>query len=121
MTIMYYSNEMVKSYYVYILASKKNGTLYQDTQPILKFRLRSKPAKLPINLLNGYMAMQTAWSKDSAKFNRIVVMNIQGFSGLIPIAYVEKVRGMECVACALANLREWGKFGLAKRSCELKA
>ncbi len=67
-----------------------------------------------LTVLNGYMAMQTAWSKDSAKFNRIVVMNIQGFSGLIPIAYVEKVRGMECVAAAVPYSWFGGDMGEEK-------
>jgi len=33
------------------------------------------------------------WGKEAEKKHRIVVMNSQGFSGMLPIAYVDRVRG----------------------------
>jgi putative ABC transport system permease protein len=45
-----------------------------------------------MTVLNGYMAMQKVWGEEAKKNNRIVVLNIQGFSGALPIANVEKVR-----------------------------
>jgi putative ABC transport system permease protein len=60
-----------------------------------------------MTVLLGYMAMQTAWSKEAKKNNRIVVMNIQGFSGALPIAYVDRVRAVPGVTSAVP----WGWFG----------
>lgn len=51
-----------------------------------------------MTVLYGYMAAQETWSKDSVQYNRIVVMNTQGFSGEVPIASVDKVRGTENVS-----------------------
>jgi putative ABC transport system permease protein len=54
-----------------------------------------------MTVLYGYMAAQETWSKDSVQYNRIVVMNTQGFSGEVPIASVDKVRGTENVSAAV--------------------
>jgi putative ABC transport system permease protein len=54
-----------------------------------------------LTVLNGYMAMQTEWGKEAQKYNRIVVMNSQGFSGTLPIAYVERVRAVPGVEAAV--------------------
>lgn len=54
-----------------------------------------------MTVLHGYMAMQDAWGSEAAKHNRIVVMNTQGFTGLLPIAYVDRVRQMEGVRAAV--------------------
>jgi putative ABC transport system permease protein len=53
-----------------------------------------------MTVLHGFMVMQNTWAK-SANENRIVVMNIQGFSGKLPIAHVEKVRKLEDVIAAV--------------------
>jgi putative ABC transport system permease protein len=45
-----------------------------------------------MTVLYGYMAMQGEWGKEAEKYHRIVVMNSQGFSGLLPIAYVDRIR-----------------------------
>jgi putative ABC transport system permease protein len=50
-----------------------------------------------LTILHGYLAMQRVWGAESEKYNRVVVMNIQGFSGRLPIAMIEKIRGMEGV------------------------
>lgn len=54
-----------------------------------------------MTILYGYIAMQEAWGLEAAKHNRIVVMNIQGFSGMLPIAYVDRVRRVEGVKAAV--------------------
>jgi len=54
-----------------------------------------------MTVLHGFMATQSTWGDESKKYNRIVSLNIQGFSGRLPIAYVDKVRGMEGVVDAV--------------------
>ncbi len=44
-----------------------------------------------MTVLHGYMAMQGEWGKEAEKYHRIVVMNSQGFSGHLPIAYVDRI------------------------------
>src|SRR5260221_13208912 len=53
-----------------------------------------------MTVLHGYMAMQGEWRREGEKHGRIVVMNIQGFSGQVPIAYVDRVRGMPGIEAA---------------------
>lgn len=66
---------------------------------VTRNRLRSSLTILSVafslalmTVLHGYMAMQAAWGKSAKKNNRVVVMNIQGFSGQVPIALVDKTR-----------------------------
>jgi putative ABC transport system permease protein len=54
-----------------------------------------------MTVLYGYLAMQEAWSNEAARHHRVVVMNTQGFSGLVPIAYVDRVRDMPGVRAAV--------------------
>ena len=54
-----------------------------------------------MTVLYGYVAMQDAWSIEAAKNGRVVVMNIQGFAGMLPIAYVDRVRSMPAVQAAV--------------------
>jgi putative ABC transport system permease protein len=54
-----------------------------------------------LTVLNGYMAMQDLWGSEAEKYNRIVVMNTQGFAGEVPIAYVDRVRRMDGVVAAV--------------------
>lgn len=54
-----------------------------------------------MTVLHGYMAMQSAWGDDAEKGNRIVVMNTQGFSGVVPIAAVDDVRQVPGVTAAI--------------------
>lgn len=54
-----------------------------------------------MTVLHGYMAMQDSWGTEAAKNNRIVVMNTQGFSGMLPIAYVDRVRGVDGIDAAV--------------------
>ena len=54
-----------------------------------------------MTLLYGYTVMQGLWGNEAGKYHRIVVMNVQGFSGQLPIAYVDRVRSMEGVKDAV--------------------
>lgn len=54
-----------------------------------------------VTVLYGYLAMQDVWSDDAKTHNRIVVLNKQGFSGRVPIAYVDRVRRMPGVKSAV--------------------
>ncbi len=54
-----------------------------------------------MTVLHGYMVMQSVWGRDADKHNRVVVMNIQGFSGALPIANVDDVRAIENVIDAV--------------------
>jgi putative ABC transport system permease protein len=54
-----------------------------------------------LTVLIGYLAMQDAWADEAARHNRIVVMNVQGFAGLLPISYVDRVRSMPGVIAAV--------------------
>lgn len=57
-----------------------------------------------LTVLYGYLVMQDAWTVEAAKHHRVVVMNIQGFSGDVPIAYVDRVRGMPGAVAAVPFL-----------------
>jgi putative ABC transport system permease protein len=54
-----------------------------------------------MTILYGYLAMQDVWAQEAEKHNRFVVLNIQGFSGRIPIAYVNRVTRLEGVRAAV--------------------
>lgn len=45
-----------------------------------------------MTVLYGYIVMQGQWGIQSAQYHRIVVMSSQGFAGMLPIAYVDRVR-----------------------------
>ena len=54
-----------------------------------------------MTVLYGYMAAQDTWKGEADKYDRIVVMNIQGFSGMLPISYVDRICDMEHVEAAV--------------------
>ena len=54
-----------------------------------------------MTVLWGYLAMQDVWGVEAAKYRRVVIMNIQGFSGPVPYAHLERVRTMEGVEAAV--------------------
>ncbi|OAI53918.1 hypothetical protein AYO47_04010 [Planctomyces sp. SCGC AG-212-M04] len=54
-----------------------------------------------MTVLHGFMATQSVWGNESKKYNRIVALNVQGFSGRLPIAYVDKFRGIEGITDAV--------------------
>ncbi|MBL8815751.1 MAG: ABC transporter permease [Planctomyces sp.] len=63
-----------------------------------------------MTLLYGFIASQDEWGKEAKKNNRIVVMNVQGFSGQLPIASVDTVRGMQGVDAAVPYSWYGGKY-----------
>ena len=79
-----------------------------------------------MTVLHGYMAMQGVWGKEAEKKHRIVVMNSQGFSGMVPIAYVDRVRGIAGIHAATpyawygGNYKE-EKMPFAQFGCDPKA
>lgn len=64
-----------------------------------------------MTVLYGYIAMQDLWAVEAAKYHRIVVMNTQGFSGLLPIAHVDRVRATPNVEAAVPYAWFGGNYG----------
>jgi putative ABC transport system permease protein len=71
-------------------------------------RLRSSLTMLSVGcslammtVLYGYLAMQKAWAKEAEQHHRIVVMNVMGFAGEVPIAYVDRLLQMKGVKAAV--------------------
>ena len=54
-----------------------------------------------MTVLYGFMASQETWKNAASLANRVVVMNVQGFSGKVPIAMVDDVRSIEGVKAAV--------------------
>lgn len=54
-----------------------------------------------LTVLYGYLAMQDVWANNAKQHNRIVVMNVQGFSGKTPIAYVERIASTDGLIAAV--------------------
>lgn len=54
-----------------------------------------------MTVLIGYTAMQSVWKDEASQHHRIVVMNTQGFSGVVPIAYVDRIRGINGINSAV--------------------
>lgn len=54
-----------------------------------------------MTFLYGYLAMNDQWGGEAQKHHRIVVMSSQGFSGRVPISYVDRVRSMDGIQAAV--------------------
>jgi putative ABC transport system permease protein len=54
-----------------------------------------------MTVLYGFMASQETWKNTASQANRIVIMNVQGFSGKVPISMVDDVRETEGVVAAV--------------------
>jgi putative ABC transport system permease protein len=63
-----------------------------------------------MTVLYGYIAMQSVWGDEAEQYNRIVVMNTQGFSGLLPIAYVDRVCQVDGIRAAVPYAWYGGKY-----------
>jgi putative ABC transport system permease protein len=61
-------------------------------------------------VLYGFRASQVAWQQKAEQENRIVAMNVQGFSGRLPIAAVDDVRAIEHVTAAVPYAWFGGEF-----------
>lgn len=53
-----------------------------------------------LTILMGYLAMQDVWGTEASKHHRIVVMSNQGFAGMLPISYIDRVTSDEAVVAA---------------------
>ncbi|WP_425616557.1 ABC transporter permease [Anatilimnocola sp. NA78] len=62
-----------------------------------------------MTVLHGYKAMQDTWA-NSATENRVVVLNIQGFAGKLPIAHVEKIGRLNNVVAAVPYAWYGGRY-----------
>ena len=83
-------------------------TLKYIWRNVMRNKLRSSLTILSVGfslalmtILHGYMAMQDEWGAEAAKHHRIVVMSTMGFAGEVPIANVDRVRGMENIRAAV--------------------
>ena len=54
-----------------------------------------------MSILYGYLVMQDQFMPELAKGNRAIVMNIQGFMGRLPIAYLDRIRATDGVKSAV--------------------
>jgi len=64
-----------------------------------------------MTFLYGYLAAMEAWGKEADKYNRVVVMNTQGFDGLVPLKLLDEVRAMDGVIAAVPFSWFGGKYG----------
>lgn len=64
-----------------------------------------------MTFLYGYLASMEAWGKEADKYNRVVVMNSQGFDGMVPYKMLDEVRAMDGVVAAVPFSWFGGKYG----------
>jgi putative ABC transport system permease protein len=83
-------------------------TLMYIWRNVRRNRLRSLLTVLSVGfslalmtVLYGFLASQDTYKNSAAQANRIVVMNVQGFSGRLPISTVDDVRAMKSVVAAV--------------------
>jgi putative ABC transport system permease protein len=63
-----------------------------------------------MTFLYGYLASMEAWGREAEKYNRVVVMNSQGFDGAVPLKMLDEVRAMEGVVAAVPFSWYGGKY-----------
>jgi putative ABC transport system permease protein len=71
-------------------------------------------------MLYSFLTVQDEMSTKSRVYNRLIVMNVQGLTGNVPIAYVDRVREIEGVQDATSFSRRqvsddkipFGQFGV---------
>jgi putative ABC transport system permease protein len=54
-----------------------------------------------MTVLYGYLSMQDQWGNEAGKHSRLVVMSSQGFSGNLPVSYVDRIKAMPEVVAAV--------------------
>ncbi len=64
-----------------------------------------------MTFLYGYLASMEAWGKEADKYNRVVVMNKQGFDGLVPEKMLSEVREIKGVVAAVPFSWFGGRYG----------
>ena len=63
-----------------------------------------------MTILYGYLAMQDASEREALKHDRVVVLNKLGFTGMMPIAHVDKVRKMDGVSASTPFMWYGGSY-----------
>jgi putative ABC transport system permease protein len=64
-----------------------------------------------MTFLYGYLASMEVWGREADKYNRVVVMNAQGFDGQVPFKMLDEVRQMKGVVAAVPFSWYGGKYG----------
>ncbi len=64
-----------------------------------------------MTFLYGYLASMEVWGRESEKYNRVVVMHRQGFSGMVPLHMLDKVRDQAGVVAASPFSWFGGNYG----------
>lgn len=64
-----------------------------------------------MTFLYGYLAQLEVWGREAEKYNRVVVMNAQGFDGAVPFKMLDEVRQMDGVVAATPFSWYGGKYG----------
>jgi putative ABC transport system permease protein len=64
-----------------------------------------------MTFLYGYLASMEAWGKEADRYNRVVVMNSQGFDGQVPFKMLDEVRDLDGVVAAVPFSWFGGKYG----------
>lgn len=91
--------------------------LHYIVRNVLRNKLRSLLTVMSIwmslmlmTFLYGYLAQMEVWGREAEKYNRVVVMNIQGFAGAVPLATLDYVRRMDDVEAAVPFAYFGGKY-----------
>jgi putative ABC transport system permease protein len=64
-----------------------------------------------MTFLYGYLASMEAWGREAEKYNRVVIMNSQGFDGLVPFKTLDEIRQIPGVLAAVPFSWYGGKYG----------
>ncbi len=64
-----------------------------------------------MTFLYGYLESMEVWGREAEKYNRVVVMNSQGFAGQVPLKMLDEVREMDGVVAATPFSWFGGKYG----------
>ncbi len=54
-----------------------------------------------MTVLYGFIVTQGQWGVQSAQYHRIVTMSTEGFAGMLPVAFVDRIRSVEGVKDAV--------------------
>lgn len=64
-----------------------------------------------MTFLYGFLESMEAWGREAEKYNRVVVMNKQGFDGRVPLKMLDEVRARDGVLAAVPFSWYGGKYG----------
>lgn len=63
-----------------------------------------------MTILYGYLAMQAVYEQEAEKYDRVVVLNKLGFAAPLPIAHVNRIKGMDSVVTAMPQAWFGGNY-----------